>query len=117
MTDPRLLAERLRVHQALYQELLQLVEQENQALRGPDSPYAFCHRRRQLLPELARTLDELKDDRRLWLTLDLAERQRYPEMPALMTMVSQPRARQTESHQTALLKTAAEMRSSPVLLS
>ena len=84
MTDPRLLAERLRVHQALYQELLQLVEQENQALRGSDSSYAFCQRRRQLLPELTRTLEELKTDRQLWLDLDPVERRHFPEMSVLM---------------------------------
>ena len=84
MIEPQLLAERLSAHQQVYRQLHQLVEEENQALRGPDYDTRFSERRQKILPELHRVLQQLRSDRQQWLALEVGHRRRHPAIAGLL---------------------------------
>ena len=84
MTSPASIAAQLRAHSALCEELLQLVERENQALRDPhsSSAFEFYQQRKQLLPRLNDSLVSMKQNRVDWQQLPSAEpgRQRRDQL-------------------------------------
>jgi hypothetical protein len=88
MTDPAAVASDLRAHLALCQECLQLAARENQALLGATEASStaaeFLELRQALLPRLDQSLGRLKQHRAAWQRLAPAERQRHPEVAALL---------------------------------
>jgi hypothetical protein len=91
----------LRIHQALCQELLLLVEQETQDLHSqtpslpantaPNDPnqassnaYDFYQRRKKLLPKLDASLLEIKRKRAWWQRLPPDQRRRHQEIDPLI---------------------------------
>jgi hypothetical protein len=77
----------LRAQQALCQELLQLAERENQALREPEFgslAFEFHQLRKALLPRLDRSLVQLKKHRAAWQRLSPVERQQNPAFAGLL---------------------------------
>jgi len=80
------LAANLRESLSLYQDLLRLVESENKVLRHPrpESPPRESSVRKQLLPRLEEALDQLRRHRNAWTQLTPEERQRQPEVGALL---------------------------------
>jgi hypothetical protein len=83
--DPSLVAD-LRGHLALCQEVLALVESESQALRRPDTSLAFAtyQAKKNLLPRLNQSLNQIRQHRANWRQLDAAQRARFPEVPELL---------------------------------
>jgi hypothetical protein len=88
MMDPSAVALDLRAHLALGQEFLQLVERENQSLHSPEgagsSAFEFFQLRKSLLPRLDQSVAQLKKHRTEWQRLSAADRQRHPEIAALL---------------------------------
>lgn len=80
------LAADLRGHLALCQEILALVETESQALRNPDAGLAFAtyQAKKNLLPRLNQSLNQIRQHRATWQQLDPAQRAPYPEVPGLL---------------------------------
>jgi superoxide dismutase len=78
----------LQSHLALCQELLAVIEKEGQSLRTPDNDAAFsCHQaKKNLLPRLNQSLDQLKSHRMYWQRLSPAERRQHPEISALLRL-------------------------------
>jgi flagellar biosynthesis/type III secretory pathway chaperone len=76
----------LNQHLAVCQELLQVAQQEGQALRRPDKPslFEFYQRKKNLLPRLNQSLDRLRKHRVTWQILSSDERARQPETGLLM---------------------------------
>jgi hypothetical protein len=76
----------LRSHQALCEQLLQIVQRENQAQRAGESSSAFefYQSRKSLLPLLDRSLTRLKQQRSTWQRLAAAEKAHFPEVAALI---------------------------------
>jgi hypothetical protein len=83
--DPSLVAD-LRGHLALCQEVLTLVESESQALRRPETDLAFAtyQAKKNLLPRLNQSLNQIRQHRANWQQLDAAQRARFPEVPGLL---------------------------------
>lgn len=81
-----MLAERLRAHLRLCQDILAVVERENVALKQPesDSRMEASKARKDLLPELEASLSELRAQRTEWLKLSAEERARSPEIAGLL---------------------------------
>lgn len=87
MTDLVEAVSDLRAHLGLCQELLQLAERENQALREPEfgsSAFEFHQLRKVLLPRLDHSLAQMKKHRAAWQRLSPAQRQQNPEIAALL---------------------------------
>jgi hypothetical protein len=86
MSDAPTIANDLRAHSALCEELLLLVERENQALREPQSSCAFefYQQRKHLLPRLDESLAHVKKRRADWQRLDPATRRQNPEVATLI---------------------------------
>ena len=80
------LANELRSHQNLYQEILAAVEKEGRVLRDPGAgdPLVGTATRQNLLPRLHESLDILKKHRVRWAQASLAERAQQPEVVALL---------------------------------
>lgn len=70
----------------LYRELIDLVAAEGQTLRGDVEYNAFEYHqaRRQLLPKIKGSLDQLKLHRLAWMQIGTQERARHPEIAALL---------------------------------
>ena len=79
-------AEGLRTHLALCEDILVVVEKESQAMQQPEpgdmAPLAA--RKKSLLPRLNQSLDQLKQHRLRWQQLVPAERARHPEIGGLL---------------------------------
>jgi hypothetical protein len=79
------MAQDLRSHLVLCQELLRLVERESLHLRGPSPAWAELDRvRKNLLPRLDQSLARLKQHRLHWQQLDAPQRRLNPEISALL---------------------------------
>jgi hypothetical protein len=88
MSDAAEMAQDLRAHLGLCEELLLMVERENQALRtSADSPAAeFAQLRKRLLPRLDGSLTRLRKHRMSWQRLDPAVRKQNPEVASLLRL-------------------------------
>jgi hypothetical protein len=86
MSPPAAMAQDLRRNLELYRELLGLVEAEHRALHQPGaaSLSATCAAKKNLLPRLATSLDQLRQHRAVWHRVDASERARHPEIGALL---------------------------------
>ena len=80
------MVEDLRRHLALCQEVLALVERENQALRDTEKPPGFktLQAKKDLLPRLNQSLNQIRQHRTTWQKVDPAERAQCPEVNALL---------------------------------
>jgi hypothetical protein len=76
----------LQAHLALCQEILTLVESESQALRHAEARLAFetYQAKKNLLPRLNQSLNQIRQHRANWQQLDSAQRARFPEVPGLL---------------------------------
>jgi hypothetical protein len=76
----------LRAHLALCQDILALVESESQALRHAEAKLAFAtsQAKKNLLPRLNQSLNQIRQHRANWQQLDSAHRARFPEVPGLL---------------------------------
>lgn len=78
----------LRQHLDLCQELLAVVVREGEAMRRADSTGAgeLFQAKKNLLPRLNRSLDQLKRQRLQWQSASPAERARHPEVGSLLRL-------------------------------
>ncbi len=86
MNSASSMAADLRGHLALCQEILALVENESQLLRNSDTGLTFeaYQAKKNLLPRLNQSLNQIRQHRANWQTLGPAERNAYPEVSALL---------------------------------
>lgn len=80
------LAADLRGHLALCQEILAVVEQENHALHHPEAGLSFeaYQAKKNLLPRLNQSLNQIRQHRATWQKLSPAERAPFPDVPGLL---------------------------------
>jgi hypothetical protein len=80
------LVDDLRQHLKLCQEILDLTQQESQALCAPNCPSQFSayQARKSVLPRLNSSLDILRFHRQAWQQLSIAERAQQPEVMSLI---------------------------------
>lgn len=80
------IARELRGFLGLYRDLLAVVEAENQALRQSEGSPAFqgYAARKELLPRLENSLEQLRRHRAAWTRATPEERAQHPEVPALL---------------------------------
>lgn len=80
------IASDLRAHLGLCQQMLQLAERENKALRKAEAgaTQEFHELRKVLLPNLEQSLGKLKQHRLSWQRLSQEERAQYPEVSGLI---------------------------------
>lgn len=76
----------LRAHLELCRDLLAVVEREAQAWRDPDAPdtFAASKTKKDLLPRLDQSLDNLRVCRACWQRLSASERANHKEVAVLM---------------------------------
>lgn len=76
----------LRAHLTLCQDVLCVVEQEAQAVsvEGTDAPASTKAAKKDLLPRLAKSLDQLRRHRLAWQQLSPSERARHQEVASLL---------------------------------
>ena len=88
MITPEEIVQILQEHLGICQELLQVIEQEGQALRRPDKPslLEFHQLKKDLLPRYNQSLDGLRKHRVNWQKLSLEERARWPRRNQDLTM-------------------------------
>jgi flagellar biosynthesis/type III secretory pathway chaperone len=85
MADVDSLAEHLKAHLRLCQDILTVVERENVTLKQSDAGnFELQKARKDILPELEKSLEELRTRRADWLQLTAAEREAHPEIAALL---------------------------------
>ncbi len=86
MTSPEEILAGLQKHFTLCQELLIIVERESQALRRADRPslFEFYQLKKNLLPRLNQSLDELRKHRASWQKFSLEERAKHPGIGVLL---------------------------------
>jgi hypothetical protein len=86
MNSVPLMVEDLRRHLALCAEALALVETESQTLRDTAAGPAFTtyQAKKNLLPKLNQSLNQIRQHRATWQRLGSIERARFPEVPALL---------------------------------
>ena len=84
--DAQNIADDLRKHLVLCQELLVVVEREGEALRRADQPalFEFYQFKKNLLPRLNQSLDTLRKHRVSWQKFSPDERARHPEIGSLL---------------------------------
>jgi hypothetical protein len=80
------IAQGLREHLALCQELLAMVMRENTAWRDPNapSPLALYQSKKQILPRLQQSLEQIRACRQTWQKRTPAERKQAPEIAQLL---------------------------------
>ena len=85
MNPPEMVLD-LRSHQALCEQLLQIVQRENQSLSSGDntSTYEYYQGRKNLLPFLDQSLGRLKKHRVDWQRLSPEERAQFPQIATLI---------------------------------
>ncbi len=76
----------LRGHLALCQEILALVETESQALHQAEAEPAFesYQAKKNLLPRLNQSLNQIRQHRATWQKLSPAERAEFPDVSGLL---------------------------------
>lgn len=84
--NPAAIVEDLRQHLGLCQQILALVERESQALRDAAKPPEFetYQAKKNLLPRLNQSLNQIRQHRTAWQKLSLTERAQHPEVPGLL---------------------------------
>lgn len=80
MTGCAQFAEDLRAHLALCQEVLALASRPGASVKEEEAEAI----RKNLLAQLARSLDKIREHRMAWLRLEAAERQCHPEITELL---------------------------------
>jgi hypothetical protein len=80
------LAQDLRHHLTVCQEILSLSQRENQSLRDPTtlSQFEVYQARKALLPRLDESLSRLRQARLRWQKMTQSQRAEYPEIPPLL---------------------------------
>jgi DNA-directed RNA polymerase subunit H (RpoH/RPB5) len=86
MEFPNDMIEELECHLTICRELLAIAEGESQALRREDNPslFEFYNLKKNLLPRLNQTLDNLRKHRVRWQSLSSEERARHAEVGTLL---------------------------------
>lgn len=84
MADIAQLAKDLKEQLRLYLEILAIVEKENVALKASDSNEEAAAARKQVLPDLEASLENLKKHRERWLKLSEPKRAEHPEIAGLL---------------------------------
>jgi DNA-directed RNA polymerase subunit H (RpoH/RPB5) len=86
MSSLNLMVNDLRGHLALCEEILVLVEAESHALHHSESGPSFAsyQAKKNLLPRLNQSLNQIRQHRATWQKLSPAERAQYPEVPGLL---------------------------------
>lgn len=86
MNSLNLMVTDLRGHLALCQEILTLVETESHALHHSESGPSFesYQTKKNLLPRLNQSLNQIRQHRGTWQKLSAAERAQQPEVPGLL---------------------------------
>jgi hypothetical protein len=86
MNPATTMVEDLRLHLALCQEVLALVERENQSLRRAETGPEFetYQTKKALLPRLNQSLNQIRQHRTTWQKLDPAERAQCPAVATLL---------------------------------
>jgi len=86
MSPPADIIHDLRQHLELGHELLGVIEREGQSLRRPGKPalFEFYQLKKNLLPRLDKSLDNLRKHRINWQKLGPDERARHPEIGMLL---------------------------------
>ncbi len=76
----------LRGHLALCAEILALVEKESQTLNQSEGGLAFetYQAKKNLLPRLNQSLNQIRQHRATWQQLGPAERAQHPDVPGLL---------------------------------
>ena len=76
----------LHGHLDLCREILSLVENESQLLRNSDTGLTFAayQAKKNLLPRLNQSLNQIRQHRANWQQLGPSERAAFPEVPALL---------------------------------
>jgi DNA-directed RNA polymerase subunit H (RpoH/RPB5) len=76
----------LRGHLALCQEILVLVEKESHTLHHSEGGLSFeaYQAKKNLLPRLNQSLNQIRQHRATWQKLGPAERTQHPEVPGLL---------------------------------
>jgi len=84
--DVEKLAEHLKAHLRLCEDILRLVEHENVALKQAESTgnLQTVQAKKDLLPELEKSLEELRAYRAEWMKLSAEERAGRPEIAGLL---------------------------------
>ena len=86
MPAPAEVAECLKEHRRVCQEILKLVEKENSLLRSNQAEAAFALRatRKNLLAELTSSLDKMREIRIAWVRVAPEQRQGHPQVAELL---------------------------------
>jgi hypothetical protein len=84
MADVAQLAKDLKAQLRLYENILAIVEKENVTLKQSDSNAEAAAARKEVLPDLEASLDDLKRHRERWLKLPEPTRSKYPEIAGLL---------------------------------
>ena len=76
----------LQGHLTLCQEILQLVEAERHTLQHSQAGLAFesYQAKKNLLPRLNQSLNQIRQHRATWQKLSPAERAQFPDVPGLL---------------------------------
>ena len=79
-------AQVLQTHRSLCESILSLASRENSALRGADAAFQFesSAQRKKFLAQLTDSLDKIREHRIVWMRLEPAARQGYPEIAELL---------------------------------
>src|SRR5437868_1294139 len=84
MADVDQLARDLKAQLRLYEDILAIVERENVALKQTDSNAEAAQARKEVLPDLEASLENLKRHRERWVKLAEPTRAKYPEIAGLL---------------------------------
>jgi hypothetical protein len=84
MADVDQLAKDLKAQLRLYEDILAIVERENVALKQTDSNAEAAQARKEVLPDLEASLENLKRHRERWVKLPEPTRAKYPEIAGLL---------------------------------
>src|ERR1044072_1313995 len=84
MADVDQLARDLKAQLRLYEGILAIVEKENIALKQSDSNAEAAAARKEVLPDLEASLENLKKHRERWVKLPEPTRAKHPEIAGLL---------------------------------
>jgi hypothetical protein len=103
------IARHLDEHLGLCREILAVVEEEGRAWRphGGGDPYVGVESKKNLLPRLNRSLDQLRKNRALWQQFRPAERARHTQIAWLLRAIQELTMKiivRDREHEQALLR-------------
>ena len=85
MADVAKLAEHLKKHMRICEDVLRIIERENLELKQAESgALKTTEAKKELLPDVERSLEKLKEYRADWLKLSEAQRSAHPEIAGLL---------------------------------